>query len=295
MSDRRDFVVVRGSLRARRSAGRSPLWLGWLLLAGCSGSVTGTDPSAPVDADRDGYTTAVDCDDSNAAIHPAAVDTCGDGIDQDCSGLDLACAADTTPPVLSAGQPVGTLSGGTTQTTLRVTTNEAGTCKWATVSGTTYAAMANTFTTTGTTSHNTVVTGLADSQSYTYYVRCQDGAGNATTADYAVTFSVGTGVGPLSVSLVAARTSGVAPLAVFFDASGTTDTAVTSRPFHELEYRWDFGDPAGGATWAYGARPGSSSKNVALGPVAAHVFESPGTYTVALSVFDGSNTATAET
>ncbi|MEK7705816.1 MAG: PKD domain-containing protein, partial [Myxococcota bacterium] len=152
-----------------------------------------------------------------------------------------------------------------------------------------------TFTTTGSTSHNTVVTGLADSTSYTYYVRCQDSAGNATTADYVVSFSVGTGTGPLSVSLVSSRTSGVAPLSVFFDASGTTDTAVTSRPFHDLEYRWDFGDPAVGATWAYGARAGASSKNVAMGPVASHVFETPGIYTVALSVFDGTNTDTSET
>src|SRR4030067_2638800 len=40
------------------------------------------------------------------------------------------------------------------------------------------------------------------------------------------------------------RFYGVAPMAVFFDASGTTSTA-TTRPFHDLEYRWDFGDPAG--------------------------------------------------
>ena len=271
-----------------------------LLAAGCgSGTVDTGGPTPTVDTDHDGYTTEVDCDDSDAAVHPGMAEVCGDSVDQDCSGLDLACAADTTPPVLIGGQPTGILSGGTTQTTLRVTTNEAATCKWSTSAATSYAAMANTFTTTGTSSHNTVVTGLADGQSYTYYVRCQDGAGNATTADYAVTFSVGTGTGPLSVSLVPSRTSGVAPLSVFFDASGTTDASVTSRPFHDLEYRWDFGDPLGspvsGTTWATGSGAGSNSRNAALGPVAAHVFEVPGTYTVALSVFDGINSANAET
>jgi hypothetical protein len=100
--------------------------------------------------------------------------------------------------------------------------------------------------------------------------------------------------GGISLSLVPARTSGVAPLAVFFDASGTTDVGVTTRPFHDLEYTWDFGDPVVGTTgtWAYGAQPGVSSKNSATGPVAAHVFEKSGTYTVSVTAFDGTNTVT---
>ena len=93
----------------------------------------------------------------------------------------------------------------------------------------------------------------------------------------------------IALSLVPARTSGVAPLAVFFDASGTTDIGITARPFHDLEYTWDFNDPTAGK-WAYGAQPNVNSRNSATGPVAAHVFEKAGTYTVTLSVFDGSNT-----
>lgn len=103
-----------------------------------------------------------------------------------------------------------------------------------------------------------------------------------------------TAPGGIVLSLVPARTSGVAPLAVFFDASGTTDIGVTTRPFHDLEYTWSFGDPSSG-TWASGAKPGVSSKNSATGPVAAHVFETPGTYTVTLTAFDGTSTASTTT
>lgn len=90
--------------------------------------------------------------------------------------------------------------------------------------------------------------------------------------------------GAITLSVVASRLTGVAPLAVFFDATATTATA-TSRPFHDLEYRWDFGDPGSGVWGTTGL-----SKNTTTGPVATHVFETPGTYNVCLTVFDGTNT-----
>lgn len=94
--------------------------------------------------------------------------------------------------------------------------------------------------------------------------------------------------GAITLNLLASRTSGVGPLAVFFDASATTAIA-TTRPFHDLDYQWDFGD-AGSGTWGQGTRPGLISRNSATGPVAAHVYETPGTYTVTLTVTDGTTT-----
>ncbi len=193
--------------------------------------------------------------------------------------------ADTTPPVISGGQPEGVLPGGTSQVLLRVTTDEAASCRHDAAPETTYAAMTEVFAVTGATTHETPLTGLTDGLSYTRFVRCSDAAGNAGVTSYAMSFSVGTDPGPIAVALSASRTSGVAPLYVFFDASGTTSTGST-QPFFELRYTFSFGDPAGGATWAYGPRAGVP-KNLAFGPLAAHVFEVPGAYTVTVSAFDG--------
>lgn len=95
---------------------------GWYfsLWKGDIGSATATDPSITVimdkdrnveavfvepcqDADGDSYTvssqggtcsasTEADCDDTNMSIYPGAAEVCGDGIDQDCNGSDLACS-----------------------------------------------------------------------------------------------------------------------------------------------------------------------------------------------------------
>ena len=59
----------------------------------CSGAdlTCPTDPNT-VDDDGDGYSeNQGDCNDASAAIHPGAAEVCDDGIDQDCSGADLAC------------------------------------------------------------------------------------------------------------------------------------------------------------------------------------------------------------
>ena len=82
------------------------------------------------------------------------------------------------------------------------------------------------------------------------------------------------------------RLSGVAPLAVFFDGSATTAPA-SARPFHDLQYTWAFGENAGVgvSNWTNGTINGSH--NVASGPVAAHVFETAGTFQICLSVTNG--------
>jgi len=109
---------------------------------------------------------------------------------------------DTTPPVRSNGQPTGTFAVGTTQTTLSLVTNKNATCRYATVAGTAYASMVSTFSTTGGTAHSTLITGLTNGTSYSYYVRCQDTWGNINTDDFAITFFVSSPGDPASSSFV---------------------------------------------------------------------------------------------
>lgn len=72
----------------------------------------------------------------------------------------------------------------------------------------------------------------------------------ATIADGTGVVTITNTGGVITPSVSAARTSGVAPLYVNFDATGTTSTASTN-PTHELLYSWTF-DDAGAGNWANG-------------------------------------------
>ncbi|MBL0275007.1 MAG: PKD domain-containing protein [Anaeromyxobacter sp.] len=94
------------------------------------------------------------------------------------------------------------------------------------------------------------------------------------------------------------RTSGIAPLSVFFDAIDTVasgnaapynwSSGVYQPPdadYEAVSYVWDFGDGGAGVWTTTGA-----SRNVATGYTTAHVYESPGTYTASLTVTDKGGT-----
>ena len=139
------------------------------------------------------------------------------------AGGSIVATGDTVPPVLSNGQPSGTLPAGTTQASLSLSTSEAADCRYSTTSGVSYSAMTGTFTTTGGTAHTTVVTGLANGGSYTFFVRCQDAANNANPGDFPVSFAVA------RTGLVAAYGFDEASGATTLDASGNNLTGTLSN------------------------------------------------------------------
>lgn len=85
----------------------------------------------------------------------------------------------------------------------------------------------------------------------------------------------------MTAAVQATRLTGPAPLAVQFDASGTVATSAT-LPFHQLTYEFDFGDDRG-LTWGLSGQPKNTQSG---GPIAAHVFDNPGTYTVRVRARD---------
>ncbi|MBI2664469.1 fibronectin type III domain-containing protein [Candidatus Woesearchaeota archaeon] len=99
-------------------------------------------------------------------------------------------APDLTAPVISNGQPSGSLLAGTTQVTMSIDTDEAADCKYSDVSGTAFDLMPNVYGATGSTSHSTLLTGLSNGSDYIFYSRCEDAAGNANSNDFIVSFSV---------------------------------------------------------------------------------------------------------
>ena len=95
----------------------------------------------------------------------------------------------------------------------------------------------------------------------------------------------------IAASVSPSRTTGVAPLYVNFDATGTTST-LSTNPSHELFFAHDFGD-SGAGVWANGVQSsGLTSKNAGYGPVTGHVYETPGTFPYTLVITDGVNTVT---
>jgi len=112
---------------------------------------------------------------------------------------------DTTPPIISNPKPIGTLSAGTTQTTISLTTNEPATCGGSTTPRVREETVTK-FTNTGGTTHTMNIPGLVDGESYTLYIKCEDDSGNLNTKDFVLQFSVeeqfGEREGPLPIAII---------------------------------------------------------------------------------------------
>lgn len=95
-------------------------------------------------------------------------------------------------PVRFNGLPSGLLPGGTQSVMISLETDIVSTCRYSETASTTYGAMVNTMSSMATgTIHYAVVTGLADSQTYAYYIRCEGYTSVQNITDYPITFSIG--------------------------------------------------------------------------------------------------------
>ena len=192
-----------------------------------------------------------------------------------------------------------------------VSPNQAATLSWSSTNATSCTASGSwsgSQATSGTSS-----TGALSSSS-TYMLTCT-GTGGSVSQSATVTVAASTPApsppptglscantsGPLTLKASAVRAAGISPLLMFFDATGTTDSAITGNTtaFQDVAYTWNFGDAnaSGTGTWKYGSNAGRNSKNSATGGVAAHLYVTPGAdtaYTVTVTANDGTHTTSCQ-
>ena len=86
----------------------------------------------------------------------------------------------------------------------------------------------------------------------------------------------------VTAKLAASRVTGVAPLAVLFDATGSSSSTAGLDPFRQLTYSFNFGDDRG-LVWSVDGLPKNTETG---GPIASHVFDVAGTYVVKVRATD---------
>ncbi len=185
-------------------------------------------------------------------------------------GAPVPPPGDTAPPVLSQLLPTGQLAAGTTSATLRVTTDEIAACRYSATSGIAFASM-NPFAATDSTTHTSVISGLANGSAYAYYVKCRDTAGNTNPSDAIITFSVANATSPPpTVSATLAH-------APWFPQGRNTVLVCNATGFAPTAYDFTFGD---GQT-----QPGYGQNNV------WHTYAAAGSYPASCVARNGATSA----
>ena len=165
--------------------------------------------------------------------------------DSNSSQSQIPPTGDTTAPILSAGAPNGVLPATSREVTISLSSDEPATCRYGSQPGVSYASISNTFSTSGDSSHRTIVSGLNDGEQYTYFVRCSDASGNTNNSDFTIQFTVGATV-PVGDTTAPLR-SNAAPSGVL--VGGTTSTEISLSTDENAACR-------------FGSQPGISFSNL---------------------------------
>jgi hypothetical protein len=146
--------------------------------------------------------------------------------------ITISAVADTTPPVVTASGPSGTLSS--SGVTIWAYTNEASTCRYETTD-TVYANMTGTGM-DGAGSYNHTKALTLSNGDYTYFIRCNDTSGNVMTSSAIITFTINvttTGItdGYISVNGTNAAIEGAT---VSINATGVEATVSGSNGYYVI-------------------------------------------------------------
>ncbi|MFH1631642.1 MAG: fibronectin type III domain-containing protein [bacterium] len=145
-------------------------------------------------------------------------------------------SSDTTPPLRSNLLPSGTILAGTVQTAISLNTDENATCRYSEQSGSAFSSM-TLFTSTGGLSHSTTVVNLTDGNTYSYYVKCSDQAGNINTIDSIISFSIESipvdSIPPTIPSGLIAGSIGTDSVDLSWTASTDNESSVTYKVFQD--------------------------------------------------------------
>ncbi|HEY4519221.1 MAG TPA: thrombospondin type-1 domain-containing protein [Candidatus Paceibacterota bacterium] len=96
---------------------------------------------------------------------------------------------DTVPPIFTFTSPLSLLPAGTASTNLSGTASELAVCRYSDVSGQNFDLMTPMSPSVPAMNFITLISGLTDGSTYTYFVKCRDMANN-TSGDFPLSFSV---------------------------------------------------------------------------------------------------------
>jgi hypothetical protein len=180
---------------------------------------------------------------------------------------DFQRGTSATPAVMFSGEPERILPAGTREAKIKVLTREWAACRYAFERGVDFDKMPNTLASSGGVSHTTTITGLADGDVKTVFVKAKDGSGNITPQDYVIAVGVadaGAAQAPAAIAIEAEAGRLTAPMKVSEDG---TIKYVSSDQKDSGETALTFTAPATGeyVVWAHVFGPAMNADSLFVG------------------------------